>query len=156
MNVLIVVSTSLLLAVTFVYDLALYGHPEHHTRSFTLASTYLILMTPMLLRNMRLWQKVNDYCHEHLVLMSSALTFKRVQVVHEAGAAGEATVIAALTKFMEMHDYKARCIGMKITVRLLLLFTVVILLGVGSLVYRWLRLLFDDNNSSITVTLSLA
>ena len=150
-NVFAVVCSSILLLTTFIYEAIVYKHPTHTDRVFTLATVYLLLTSPMLFYHMRLWTRVS-YCYKrHRMLMSSAATCKRVQVMGlntSIQASLEADLITSLADYMTRHDHRPKCLGIKITPMSVLVVACLQVLALGTLVHRWIRLGIDSSSAT--------
>ncbi|KAJ9470717.1 Phosphatidylinositol 4-phosphate 5-kinase 7 [Diplonema papillatum] len=142
LNVFVVLMLSFVLIVAFMYEAVTTGYPGINDRGYATASVFLAFETPLIMYQLRLWQKVCAIFHEHRMLMASATTCRRVHALGNPNSMEtdkEAALISGLAAFMTDHDYKPRCLGMKIAGRSLYLIVLFELLGVGSLIFRWIQ-----------------
>ena len=149
MNIFAVICVSFLLCTTFLYNAIVDGHPTITDPSYTTASVFLLITSPLVFYNIWLWKRVS-YCYKkHRLMMSSASTCKLVRVCGPGGEVlvQEANLITGLADYITKHDIYPRVLGLRVTSWTILLLGLIISGAVGTLIFRWIQFGYDTDTT---------
>eukprot|EP00756_Hemistasia_phaeocysticola_P008156 Hpha_TRINITY_DN14515_c0_g1::TRINITY_DN14515_c0_g1_i1::g.46407::m.46407 len=147
-----VVLLSIALCSSFVADLILFSRPGQGMRAYTMATSVLLPLVPLLTRQLHMWLQVRHHCKKHYRLVASAAVFKHAEALRlhtekrEEDAAEcqlQGLLLGSVSTMLADQDYRPRLLGIDLGPRVALFTFCASLMGLTTLGFRWYYHLAD-------------